>query len=365
MPIPTMYHGRDNALRGVEELFLLHPHVIMKTETTQHPHLNRRKFLQIVGVAGAAGAGWALGLYRPGDHYKVVQKSQPMMGTILNLTLYGPEQSALEDAVEATIQRMLTLEKYLSRHDRQSQIAKLNRTGLLPRPEQDVVNVLKLAEHISTATEGAFDITVLPLLELQQNSTNPQQAAIAQALSLTGFQHVSIDQTAISLKYRGMGVTLDGIGKGYIVDQGVATLKENGFATTYVEAGGDLMVSGKKPGNTLWRIGITPPRRKIREKMVVLETCNRAVATSGDYMQAYDSSFSRHHIINPKTGYSPPELASATITAPTVALADGLATAAMVMGSKKTLALLNSIPECEGYLIDKSLKHYKSANFSA
>ena len=97
--------------------------------------------------------------------------------------------------------------------------------------------------------------------------------------------------------------------------------------------------------------------------MIVLETGNQAVATSGDYMQAYDTTLSRHHIVNPQTGYSPPELASATITAPTVALADGLATAAMVMGSKKTLALLETMPKCEGYLIDKKLNHFKSSKF--
>ncbi len=336
----------------------------MKKESRQHPHLNRRKFLQIVAVAGAAGAGWALGLHKNGSHYKVVKKSQPMMGTVLNLTLYGTEQSKLENAVEATIRRMLELEKLLSRHDQQSQIAMLNRTGNLFHPDREVVNVLKLAGFINDKTDGAFDVTVLPLVKLQQSGRKPTRQEIKTALAVTGFQNVSIQPSAISLKHKGMGITLDGIGKGYIVDQGVATLQENGFETAYVEAGGDLMVTGRKPGNAPWRIGIKNPRPERTQQMVVLKTSNRAVATSGDYMQAYDASLSRHHIVNPKTGYSPPELASATITAPTVVLADALATAAMVMGSQKTLALLDSMPQCEGYLIDKDLKHYQSSKFS-
>ncbi len=337
----------------------------MKTDSPTPPGLDRRKFLQIVAVAGAAGAGWTLGRHRIGSAYKVVRKSQPMMGTVLNLTLYGPEQSVLENAIDATIARMLSLEKQLSRHDDQSQIAQLNRTGSINHPSPDLCNVLKLAGFIHDTTSGAFDITVLPLVKLQQRSQAPIQKKIDQALALTGFAKLKLTQKRISLQHKGMGITLDGIGKGYIVDQGVSVLDENGFTCAYVEAGGDLMVSGKKPGDTPWRIGIRNPRPdNSSEKMVVLETSNRAVATSGDYMQAYDNDLNRHHIVNPKTGYSPPELASATITAPTVALADALATAAMVMGSTKTLAMLSTLPNCEGYLIDKQLNHFQSKNFS-
>ena len=161
-----------------------------------------------------------------------------------------------------------------------------------------------------------------------------------------------------------MGITLDGIGKGYIVDQGVEALRQNGFDRAYVEAGGDLMVSGRKPGDQPWRIGIKNPRSSSTQHMVVLQTSNRAVATSGDYMQAYDVNYDQHHIVNPKTGYSPPELASATITAPTVALADALATAAMVMGHEKTISMLKTISGCEGYFIDKQLNHFQSNGFS-
>ena len=327
-------------------------------------HFSRRKFLQIVAVAGAAGAGWTLGLSRKTVSYKVVQKSEPMMGTVLNLTLYGPDRSVLETAVETTIDRMLALERQLSRHDGGSEIATLNRTGALTQPSLDLRTVLELARFISDKTKGAFDVTVLPLVKLQQSGRVPDQEAINEALALTGFQHLSIGAKKITLARAGMGVTLDGIGKGYIVDQGVETLRQSGFGNAYVEAGGDLMVTGRKPGDKPWRIGIKNPRPSASGQLVVLKTSNHAVATSGDYMQAYDADYSRHHIVNPKTGYSPPELASATITAPTVALADALATAAMVMGHKQSIAILEGMPNCEGYFIDKGLNHYQSEGFS-
>ena len=336
----------------------------MKKGINNQTKLDRRKFLQIVAVAGAVGAGWTLGLSRDDSRYKVVQKSQPMMGTVVNLTLYGPEQSDLEAAAQATIDRMLDLEKRLSRHSTDSEVASLNRTGTLTNPGKDVRAVLTMARGVSEKTDGAFDVTVLPLVKLQQNGLVKDKKSIKDALDLTGFQHLHIDREKISLVHPGMGITLDGIGKGYIVDQGIETLRQNGFDRAYVEAGGDLMVTGRKPGDKPWRIGIKDPRSSSSRHMVILQTANRAVATSGDYMQAYDTNFDQHHIVNPKTGYSPPELASATITAPTVALADALATAAMVMGHKKTIAMLKTISGCEGYFIDKQLNHFQSNGFS-
>ena len=85
--------------------------------------------------------------------------------------------------------------------------------------------------------------------------------------------------------------------------------------------------------------------------------------TSGDYMQSYSEDRKFHHIINPATGFSPPELSSSSILAPTVAMADGLATATMVMGPEKSIALLDSLSDCEGFLIGKDLTTYNSKDF--
>ncbi|HHB77285.1 MAG TPA: FAD:protein FMN transferase, partial [Desulfobulbus sp.] len=189
----------------------------MKTGKKNQMYFDRRKFLQIVAVAGAAGAGWALGLNRNTSRYKVVQKSQPMMGTILNLTLYGPEKNVLETAVETTIDRMLALERQLSRHDEGSEIATLNRTGTLSQPSRDARTVLELARFVNDKTRGAFDVTVLPLVKLQQSGKVPDRSSIQEALALTGFHHLTIGEEKITLARAGMGITLDGIGKGYIV----------------------------------------------------------------------------------------------------------------------------------------------------
>ncbi len=330
------------------------------------PILNRRKFLQIAAVAGAAGAGWYTGLIGGKTRYEVCRRSQPMMGTILNLTLYGPDQDTLNTAMTATIDRMQHLTGLLNRHRPASEVGILNREGFLNNPSPDLSRVLTLSRQISRRSAGAFDVTMLPLLLLQQRhqgESQPPAAEIRQALKLVDFRRLVISKDKIHLTRPGMSITLDGIAKGYIVDEGIAVLKKHGFEGLYVEAGGDLMVQGRKMDNALWRIGIENPRPRRPRPLVVLRTSNRAIATSGDYMQAYSPDFSRNHIINPATGYSPPQLASSTITAPDTALADSLATATMVMGVRNSLKMLRDMPDCEGYFIAKDLKHYQSPGF--
>jgi thiamine biosynthesis lipoprotein len=163
-----------------------------------------------------------------------------------------------------------------------------------------------------------------------------------------------------------MGVTLDGIAKGYIVDQGVATLRQSGFDNVYVEAGGDLMVTGAKPAQQPWRIGVRQPRPEMDWQMpVIATTAPLAIATSGDYMQAFTEDLRHHHILDPRTGMSPPELASATVTAPSAALADALATAAMVLGPQRAAAAVESFAGCAGLFIGKDLRHYRTSGFQA
>ncbi len=333
--------------------------------TKKSVKLNRRKFLQITAIAGAAGLGWYAGI-RPQRAMQVVRRSLPIMGTVLNFIIYGHDQDVIARALDDTIKRMLDLEGLLSRFRPDSEVGELNNQGVIKNPSQDLQRVLKISAAVNLKSHGAFDITVLPLIKLNQkyqNGDTPDKASLTAALALVGHQNLYISNREINFKIEGMGITLDGIGKGYIVDQGVAELQKHGFNNVYVEAGGDLMVLGTKPDNKKWRIGIENPRPNHPAKLVVLETQNRAVATSGDYMQAYNADFSRNHIINPASGFSPPELASATIIAPTVVLADALATAAMVLGSKKTIKMLANMPNCEGYFIGKDLSHHQSPNF--
>lgn len=326
----------------------------MKSSTSKPVQINRRRFLSLIGFAGCAGVCWQTGLFSPRKELQVVRQSQPIMGTILNLTLYGPDRDACQEAIRKTIDTMSWLESKLSRHQTDSELASLNATGGLVAPSTHLLAVLELAAELNRKSEGAFDPTILPLLARREAGvefTDPEFK------NLVGFSKVIVGKDRAELLQPGMSLSLDGIGKGYIVDKGAETLAALGFSNVIVDAGGDLMVGGTRQGTTPWRIGIQSPRPGRQHKPMVFPVSNRAVATSGDYMQAFTSDFQEHHIIDPHVGKSPTELASCTVTAPTVALADGLATAVMVLGRAKGLELIESIEGCEAYLIGKDRGH--------
>lgn len=328
---------------------------------------NRRGFLQIVAVAGAAAACWKLGIFGSAKTMQTARRSQPIMGTVLNLTVYGPDRDSCEAALNQTLTTMKGLEDLLSRHMAGSELSQLNRTSILENPSQDLLNVLTLAQDLSNRSDGAFDVTILPLLHLHEKirgaNDHPDRQQHAAARRLVDYKKLQINGRSVRLQEAGMGISLDGIGKGYIVDRGVATLRNLGFNNVYVEAGGDLMVSGLKEDKVPWRIGIRNPRPQLKQKLVTVAVSDKAVATSGDYMQAFTPDLKNHHIIDPGSGFSPPELASCTVTAPNVALADGLATAIMVLGKDNGLDLVEGMPGCQAYLIDKNLQHFNTSGF--
>ncbi len=343
---------------------------MMEHKTKKSPiDLKRRRFIQIVAVAGVTAACWRLGLSGSGKPLQVAHRSQPIMGTVLNLTVYGPDRDTCEEAINTTIDRMLVLESILSRHSKTSEVTQLNSNGRMTDPSTHLLEVLSLAQDVSTKTAGAFDVTILPLLQMHESirgqNNHPDQKALAATRGLVNFEDLYIRNELIRFKKRKMGISLDGIAKGYIVDQGVSTLQNHGFNNVYVEAGGDLMVSGQKDNHSPWRIGLRSPRPQSKNKPVIIEVSDKAVATSGDYLQAFTPDLKNHHIISPKSGFSPPELASCTITASNVALADGLATAVMVLGREDGFDLLESMDGCEGYVVDKQLNHANTTGFFA
>lgn len=329
--------------------------------------VDRRRFMKLVAVAGAATACWQLGLLGSSRVVHAARRSQPIMGTVLNLTVYGPDKDQCEESLTRTVAAMQGLESKLSRHMAGSELSMLNAGGFLDHPGADLLRVLDLSLELSRRTAGAFDATMLPLLQLHEQNRgrndHPDSGRLAAARQLVGYDHVLRTPTGIRLLKPGMGLTFDGIAKGHIVDRGAETLRGLGFPNIYIEAGGDLMVGGLKENNTPWRIGIRPPRPAQDRKIVTIAVSDRAVATSGDYLQAFTPDLKHHHIIDPRRGFSPPELSSSTVTAPTVALADGLATALMVLGAKDGLELVESLDGCEAYLVGKDMRTYNTTGF--
>lgn len=327
----------------------------------------RRKFLGLSAAVAALGAGYYFGLNPFSDRGYTLKHSKPMMGTIVNFTIIGPDQESCHDALQKTADHMNQYGQAINHYDPTSQLSLLNKRGILENAHPTLIEVTRMSLEMSQLTEGAFDPTVLPLLALYKNVRQggalPDQKKIENALSQVDYKSVIIDGTTIRYTKSGMGMTLDGLGKGHIVDEGIRYINALGFSSVCIEAGGDLKVTGTKRSGQPWTIAIRNPRPGQTEEQIFLKMENMAIATSGDYMQAFTPDRRYHHIINPRTGFSPPELASCSILTPSLAKADGLATSAMVMGPEKSIALLDTLPNCEGFLIGKDLSTYSSKDF--
>ena len=325
----------------------------------KQPRITRRQFISIVAATGTA---LAVGLPAL-DKLKFVSKSRILMGTRVNLTLLSRDQENAETAAEACLTEMAGLESILSRHQPASQLSILNYTGSLDHPHPALKEMLTRSRELSDLTRGAFDITVKPLLDLYQEAAGslaPDQ--IQQALELVNYQNLILEDTRAYFASPGMSITLDGIAKGYIVDAGVKLLQLAGYINVLVEAGGDLTASGGKGRNTPWRIGLQDPRGAMGEILTRVELRDRSLATSGDYLQKYTTDLTSHHILDPRTGFSPPDFSSVSVSASSAALADGLATAIMVLG-EDGLGLIESVADCEAYTVSKSGLVRKTAGF--
>jgi thiamine biosynthesis lipoprotein len=339
----------------------------MTIDSIRQRRPTRREAIRIIAVASAAGAVWALGggaRWRAGG----VERSRLLMGTGVHLRVIGRDREEAGAAADACLERMAALEGLLSRHRPDSELSRLNAAGRVEEASTALLEVLRLAERVARLGDGAFDVTVQPLLDLYRDALAatgrpPDPAAIERAAARVDWRAVRVDGRRVELARADLRLTLDGVAKGYVVDAGVAALRERGFANVFLEAGGDLMAAGDRGGRRPWRIGIRAPRGGAALQ-ARFEASGRAVATSGDYMQPFTQDYREHHILDPRTGHSAPELASATVVAGDVATADALATLVMVLGPRRGRELLEDLPGCEGYLVTKDLRVVRTRGFA-
>jgi len=329
--------------------------------------ISRRQFLRIIGVGGVAGAtALNLGL-KTTSATESVSETRLLMGTVVNLTLVSADLVTARAAVAACFRHMTRLEAVMSRHQPDSQLSRLNRDGRLEGADAHLVDLVRLALEVSVLTEGAFDVTVKPLVDLyqerRQTGALPDAASLTAVLERVDYRRVALENDSIAFALPGMGITLDGIAKGYIVDQGTAILRDHGFANVLVEAGGDLSTFGAPQASRPWQVGIQPPRQDSPRLLRAFGVTNRAVATSGDYLQPYTPDFREHHILDPRSGHSAPHVASATVIAASCVQADALATALMVMPSAQSLRLVESLHDVEACLVTKDERLLKSSGF--
>ncbi len=292
------------------------------------------------------------------QHIQAVEREAVLMGTDISFVILTAKKQSAEQAIDAALQEMKRIEDMMTDW-RSSKLTELNEAaGKHPvKLPKELIMLLQESKKISQLTEGAFDITYAALNDLwrfhRAQQQLPSSAAITKKLPLVNYKQLVINptkQTAYLTK-PDMKVGLGGIAKGYAVDRAVKIIKDAGFINFAVNAGGDLSARGRKEGQ-LWRVSIRHPRDK-KKNIAILPISNTSVVTSGDNERYFMHQGKRYaHILNPKTGWPAKQCQSVSIMAKPAYRADALATGVFVLGPKRGLALIESLPQVEGMIVD-------------
>ena len=285
------------------------------------------------------------------------------MGTTWHVTLVGRGSAA--DLQEKIDRRLEEVNQRLSTYREDSEISRFNRfrrAGEEFPISGDFLRVMKAAARVFALSGGAWDGTVMPLVDLWgfgpagPVDEPPAEERIASALAEVGFARIEIRDSGALVK-REASVTLDlsSIAKGYGVDQVAELVRREGFTDFIVEIGGEVRAGGARRDGRPWRVGINRPRADAAPDEVyrVAFLRDEAFATSGDYRNYFSRDGVRYsHIIDPRTGHPVTNrVVSVSIRAPDCTLADGLATAVMVMGAEAGLALVERLDDVEGLVV--------------
>lgn len=292
------------------------------------------------------------------------------MGTTYHITLANIQSDATSEVLQKEIDQLLVgVNQSFSTYIDSSEVSQLNKykgTDGQVKSAQ-FIEVLVEALRVSKLTDGAYDITVGPLVNLWgfgptfKEDNPPSTDDILGALDSVGYKNISLEQDKRLVKKLkpDMYIDFSSIAKGYGVDQVAKFIESKGFMDYMVEIGGEMRVSGNNPNGTKWRIAVEKPESSKRDIQRVINLNDISVATSGDYRNFFiKDGVQFSHTIDPKTG-APVQhnLASVTVLASSSMTADALATAFMVLGEKKgydlavenKLSVLFLIKDGEGF----------------
>jgi thiamine biosynthesis lipoprotein len=277
----------------------------------------------------------------------VLSETRDLMGTTVTIVVAeseGLDEAKIKSAISAAFDRISRVEKAASIYIPSSDISRVNvSAGQKVEVSDEIYRIVKMSLDVAKNTDGAFDITVGPLVEywksVQVTGKGPDEEKIKELLTRVGYDKVEISDEGgkkyIRLAQEGMRLDLGGIAKGYAVDRAIDTLREHGVKDGWVEAGGDVRAIGNYGDSEGWAV-------EARHYAGLPRTFDRwimhdwSVATSSDYERGFSVGTVRYsHIIDPHTGWALTRLSSASAFAPDCATADALATAVSVLGAEK------------------------------
>jgi thiamine biosynthesis lipoprotein len=261
----------------------------------------------------------------------------------------GPDATALPGAVGAALDELDRLDRLLSHYRPASPLSRLNREAAIGpvRVEPELLELLDLCLRWSRESDGAFDVTVGPLMKawgfFRDEGRVPGKEELARALAVVGYRHVILDREAGTVRFDRPGVELDlgGIGKGYAVDRAVGLLRRRGIGSALVNLGGSSVYGlGAPPGGQSWEIRIQDPTDPAKTALTV-SLRDRALSVSGGYARFFEEDGVTYaHVMDPRTGRPVPGLLSVAVLSTSATDGDALDNVLFVEGVDRALPFL-------------------------
>ncbi|HVP77149.1 MAG TPA: FAD:protein FMN transferase [Thermodesulfobacteriota bacterium] len=278
----------------------------------------------------------------------IIKDVQNALGTFVTITIVHRDVREGISAIGVAFDEVHRIHHLMNVHEPGSEVGVLNREGYYDRVSDDTRYVIQRANSFSELSEGAFDITIFPVLELWKENASrnkiPTDEEISQRLGLVNYRDILIEGKKVSFRKRGMRITLAGVAKGYAVDRAIEALARCNIRHALVNAGGDIRVIGGKGEDIPWKIAIRDPRNHARI-VTTVELVDRAIATSGTYRRSFSD------ILNPRAGKPVQGMLSSTVIAKKAMDADMLATGVFVLGTEKGIKLGATFDGVETFII--------------
>jgi thiamine biosynthesis lipoprotein len=297
-----------------------------------------------------------------------IKFSGKTMGTTYHMTIVGSYFTAAAPLQKGVDERLDAINASMSTYRPDSEISRFNQMQRIDTPlpiSNDFHEVMQVSRQLFQITQGAWDGTLDPLIDLwgfgrtkRPKDRVPTAEDIQALLPAVGFHHIELHPDGhLSKRLSSVSLDLASVAKGYAVDAVASLIGDKGFENYLVEIGGEVYAAGVRIDGQPWRIGINKPDAGAPFDQVyrIVNLQDRAFATSGDYRIFFELEGQRYaHIIDPRTGYPVANgVVSVSVTADTCALADGLATALMVMGTEAGIELVNRMEGVECLVITR------------
>jgi len=272
------------------------------------------------------------------------------MAVPIRIVLYAPNKPAADRAAKAALARIHHINEVMSDYHPTSEVRRLSATsgtGQSVAVSDDLWRVLVASDRLARRSEGAFDVTVGPIVRLWRRARRrqelPKPQRIEEFLRSVGHEKMLLDpaRRSVRLTQPGMWIDLGGIAKGFAIDEALAVLRKGGIERALVDAGGDIGLGAPPPEKPGWLVAVAPLESSGKPS-VFLSLSRLAIATSGDMWQYVEIGGKRYsHIVDPRTGMGLTDHSSVTVIAADAITADGLASALSVLGPAKGFRLLD------------------------